>query len=385
MPRTVQDQKIQTRTQRLRLAARGNPYYRHLTDRVAIGYRRLKDRAGVWVVRERLADGTYKARALPGVADDILGANGGGILSFDQAVAAATTSDGAAIQDLPVADAMDQWADDKCKAIDSPKRIRDYTSSAARIGKAFSTVTVRTITAHQIKAWRDSYLDDTEGEDARRKRRATANRNLATLKAALNKATREHKILMDHKPWDAVEKFPKADAFGKRLIVLTEEEQAQLIAAAPATLGVFIELVFETGCRPGELQGATVGDVSRDKKAIQVDGKTGSRKVVLSPRAREIIGQLIDGANDKTRPLLVVDGKRWEDQPRIRAFRAAAKDAGLDPSTTLYAGRHTYITRKLTQGVPPTALAQQCGTSVAMIEQSYAHFLQGDFAEWFGG
>lgn len=49
--------------------------------------------------------------------------------------------------------------------------------------------------------------------------------------------------------------------------------------------------------------------------------------------------------------------------------------AGLDPEGTFYALRHSYISRAIEAGVPLTVLAENCGTSVRMIEKTYAKVL----------
>lgn len=54
--------------------------------------------------------------------------------------------------------------------------------------------------------------------------------------------------------------------------------------------------------------------------------------------------------------------------------RAVAME-GLDSESTFYALRHSYISRSIEAGMPLTVLAENCGTSVRMIEQTYAKVL----------
>ena len=49
--------------------------------------------------------------------------------------------------------------------------------------------------------------------------------------------------------------------------------------------------------------------------------------------------------------------------------------AGLDPEGTFYALRHSYISRAIEAGMPLNVLAENCGTSVRMIEKTYAKVL----------
>jgi integrase len=54
---------------------------------------------------------------------------------------------------------------------------------------------------------------------------------------------------------------------------------------------------------------------------------------------------------------------------------AALKASGLDKSGTFYALRHSYISRAIEGGVPLIIIAENCGTSFRMIENTYAKIL----------
>jgi hypothetical protein len=58
MARTVRDANLKTRTARLRLPIRTEPYWRGLEKGFALGYRR-RIRGGTWLGRRRQADGGY--------------------------------------------------------------------------------------------------------------------------------------------------------------------------------------------------------------------------------------------------------------------------------------------------------------------------------------
>src|SRR5690606_38891512 len=76
------------------------------------------------------------------------------------------------------------------------------------------------------------------------------------------------------------------------------------------------------------------------------------------------------------------DGKPWTKSLHDRRVEAAVKKAGLDPETTLYALRHSYISAALKRGTPTKAVAEHCGTSIAMIERHYAKYIPSDLAEY---
>jgi len=86
MARTVKDANLETRTARLRLAMRREPYWRSIDPGAHLGYYRGR-RGGSWVAR-LYQDGRYRKTALS-TADDTSDADGVAILSFAQAQAAA--------------------------------------------------------------------------------------------------------------------------------------------------------------------------------------------------------------------------------------------------------------------------------------------------------
>ena len=52
MPRKARDERLDTRTARLKLTPRREPYWRNIQEGRAIGYRRLTGgKAGTWVAR----------------------------------------------------------------------------------------------------------------------------------------------------------------------------------------------------------------------------------------------------------------------------------------------------------------------------------------------
>jgi integrase len=65
-------------------------------------------------------------------------------------------------------------------------------------------------------------------------------------------------------------------------------------------------------------------------------------------------------------------------------MKHALKKARLPADGSLYALRHTYVSRAIEGGVPLNIIADNCGTSVRMIEKTYAKILaenRRDFIE----
>ena len=135
------------------------------------------------------------------------------------------------------------------------------------------------LTAAGLRNWRDKIADqaprlrtkkgqaqkyreiDADDDEARRRRKATANRTLTILKAALNAAWREGKIESDA-AWRRVEPFEEADA--ARVRYLSIEECRRLINASQGEFRDLIRAALATGCRFGELAALQVRDFNRD-------------------------------------------------------------------------------------------------------------------------
>ena len=83
MARRVKDRNLDTRDARRKLSASGKPYWRAVGKGLHVGYRKGKT-SGVWVIRRYLGDRSYKIETIA-EADDILDADGEGILDFWQA------------------------------------------------------------------------------------------------------------------------------------------------------------------------------------------------------------------------------------------------------------------------------------------------------------
>jgi hypothetical protein len=87
MARTLQDAKLDTRAARLRLKKRREPYWRSLSEGLAVGYRK-GTKGGTWIARHYSTEHGRRFHAI-GTAEDITDADGTHILSFAQAQEAA--------------------------------------------------------------------------------------------------------------------------------------------------------------------------------------------------------------------------------------------------------------------------------------------------------
>lgn len=346
MARTSKDQPILTPTARKKLGPRDNAYFKRVTDLMSVGYRRSKVLPGSWTVRMTDANGKYSQHRLPGVADDIERPNGRDVLNFDQAVALARQKVNPApvnpeSKDLTVEAAIDMWVDKKVVAGTSGIAEGNLRSAAKAMAKFYERKHVKDLTVRDVERFRDNFLVGFP-HDRLRARRSTANRALANLKAALNFAA-DREMPDAPRPWAMAEKFSKAESFGKRVIVCTPDQEDALYRACPTAEAENLwRAGFLTGCRLGELMNADVGHLTH--RRLEVAGKTGQRKVVLSNKATEFFVQLAATTNDPNRPLFLDEhNERWRKNRLDTLLRKIIRNAeGIEPGTTFYSCRHTY-------------------------------------------
>jgi integrase len=128
--------------------------------------------------------------------------------------------------------------------------------------------------------------------------------------------------------------------------------------------------------RPSELLGLERRDLDLEAGVLNVRGtKTArSRRTVPVPlRARQALEELAPRID--TRLLSPGPGGAFYDLRnfRRREFEWAVDTAGLSESVTPYTLRHSGISWALSAGIPASDVARFGGTSVTMLERTYAH------------
>src|SRR5262249_55823582 len=93
--------------------------------------------------------------------------------------------------------------------------------------------------------------DDGNDPEAPRRRRATANRTLTVLKAALNHAHAAGKVMCPADAWTMVKPFREADKAKVRYLL--DDEIVRLVNACPPDFRELVTGALMTGCRYGEL------------------------------------------------------------------------------------------------------------------------------------
>ncbi len=220
-----------------------------------------------------------------------------------------------------------------------------------------------------------------EDADAKRARRATANRVLTVLKAALNLAFREGRAASDD-AWRKVQPFAKVDA--ARIRYLTDDECRRLLNACPADLRDLVAAALLTGCRYGELAALRAGDIDLTAGVLTVRAAKGGapRAVVLTEEARTLFGRLLTGKAARAVLLARADGDPWGKAHQSRPLRVACEAARIVPAASFHILRHTHASRLAMKGVPMGVIAAQLGhANLTMTTKHYAHLSPGYVAE----
>ncbi len=400
MARTVRNAKIDTRSARVKLTERREPYWTPISAGCAIGYRRGA-KGGTWVARFRGEDGKQHYEAL-GAADDARDADGLTVYSFPQAQETAREFFGRkarqlaghaapADSSLTVADALEAYFADR-EQRGSKGLAKDRAAARARILPELGAIELAKLTTKRIRDWqsalatapkltrvprvdksRKSPAVDLMDVDAVRARRATANRTLTVLKAALNHAFREGRVASDD-AWRKVKPFREADA--PVVHFLSDDECRRIVNACGGGFRNIVKGALLTGCRYGELTRMRAADFNDEVGTITVrESKSGKpRHVVLTDEGRALFAELTAGRTGRELVFVRDDGKAWGPSHQQRPLDAASARAKIEPAATFHILRHTYASALAMRGVPMGVIAAQLGHSdTRMTERHYAH------------
>ena len=360
-------------------------------------------KAGTWIARhyDPVAGRTYQAL---GSADDMMDADGAGTLTFAQAQDRAAVwfrdlarNAGAVELPMTVKDAMDTYLLDY-EARGGKALVALNTTVKAHVLPALGDKQVKALTAPAIKKWhhalataparlRSAATDtkpkgrklDASDTDGRRARRATANRILTVLKAALNHAFREGRVASDD-AWRKVAPFKSADAAKVRF--LTDDEATRLVNACPADLRRLVTAALLTGCRYGELTSLRPADVNLTAGVLTVradKSKSGKARIVyLSDEGKRFFETESAGKPSTVVLFRRADGDAWGKSQQFRPLREACTAAKIAPAVSFHILRHSYASRLAMAGVPMAVIAAQLGHSDSKLtETHYAHLAPG--------
>lgn len=391
MARTVRDHRLENRSKRDNLPRRSEPYWVLLSEGFHLGYYRGKS-VTKWVARHRPPGrtGGYNKTTL-GEADDNADADGVKVLDYRQAQDKAREwlrtieGAGAAKATYTVGDALDDYV----KAF----RGKDLVNTKRRIEQfvrpVLGHVRLTRLTAQQVRDFHNdrantpARLRTRKGEeqkfrplddaDAVRKRRATANRDLTVLKAALNRAFGDGKIATNA-AWKTIKPFEGVD--GARLRYLSDDEARRLVNSVGPEFRPIVQATLLTGARWGELRRSRVADLDLQAATVRLqETKAGkSRDCYLEAEGLALFAVQAAGKASKDLLFPGPDGKAWTDSTQIRRMVDACSNAKIDPAASFHDLRRTYGARLARAGVPMAVIAEALGHADERItRRHYAH------------
>jgi integrase len=379
--------RIDTKRGRDALPPQRDPHYTRLGQGRFLGYRKTPDGHQSWTARYRDDAGKQHYTSLGELTDTF---------GFDEARAAADAwfADRERGVDQRDVDGKAYTVEAACRAYVEDRRRQKGEGAANDAHRRFERTVyggggsagdrhkphpiagkpLAKVRRRMISDWRDDLV-------AGGLSKASTNRTMTALKAALNLAVRDRRVGADLAiEWGGVQAFKGASK--RRDLYLDREQRAALVDAATGAVRDLIEAAALTGARPGELVAARRSAFDERTQSLSLSGKTGARVVPLAPAAVALFARLSKGKLPSAYLLTRDDGKPWSHSDWDELVREAAANARvgegdyakpLPAGVCLYTLRHSWITAALLGGISPLEVARMVGTSLTMIDRNYGH------------
>jgi len=370
------------------LKSRREPYWQRLQAGRFLGYRpSTREGAGTWIARAYDENSRkYRLKSL-GDFGDRTPSERFAIAKREAEEFASTVESGGHMRDAAetVADACRNYAKVNLEA---EGRFKRYVYS-----DALAPVKLARLRRHHLLEWRNRLEKrpalvsrNKEGEQRTRERSpASVNRDMAMLRAALNKVLAPGAPGTDAAWQEALRPIRNADR--QRTLYLDREQRRKLLECVSAEAEAFVRALCLLPLRPGAVAALNAGDFDRRTRELTI-GKDKSgrpRRILLPP---EVAALFADQAKNKlpAAPLFArANGKAWDRNSWKAPIAEAAVAARLPSGATAYTLRHSTITDLVVAGVPLLTVAQISDTSAEMIERHYGHLVQEHVTEALAG
>jgi integrase len=403
--RTVTSKELGSRTARRAIPV-GTVAWVPLSQGRALGYRK-GSRGGVWLARYKI-EGFRKEEKLA-LADDILDAEGARVLDFARAqekarswfLSATTLATGEHVS-LRGGYTVTRCCLDYLHHLErrgAPDyRHAKYDLDAYAIPK-LGTLQVAKLTRPKLEQWRadiaasprrTSKKQDqkeephVQTEEDLRRRRATANRIMRRLRAALNLALEEGRISANPMAWK-VPPFENVEV--ARAVFLGENEQRSFVKACvrESDFQHLVRAGLYTGARYGELARLSVGDFNVSAATLFIaKSKAGrQRYVYLDVEATRFFREVCSNRDHSETMLVRKTGEPWKKDNQKKPMRRSCKLGGIK-RFGFHQLRHSAASRWITMGVSLKVVAEQLGhVDTKMVERYYGHLASGHIAQTF--
>jgi len=374
---------ITTVAGRATLKPRHEPYWHMVATGTYLGFRKMTpDSVGKWIAYYRDAETGKKTKCSLGDFIELPAAQ-----RFTAAQAAATEkfrhlAMGGSSEVVTVAGACKsyvQWLREHkgdAQADDAQARFRRWVDDTdlgrTELGK---------LRQAKVEKWRAGLKktavkvnrDNRETPVLRERSPSSVNRDMTSLRAALNHALKRRLVQTDVEWREALR--PTKNADGRREVYLDRKQRRELIEQAPVDVAVLLRGLALLPLRPGALAALTVASFDKGLSILRIgkDKAGGDRRITLPPTTAAFVAAQTKGKTPAAPLFARADGEFWTKDAWKKPIKAAAAAAGLPDTTTAYALRHSNITDLVTGGLDLLTVAQLAGTSVSMIEKHYGH------------
>lgn len=373
-----------------RLPPRRDPYWQRIEAGTYLGFRKMSaTAAGTWIARFRdAADGKQHHTSLGEFADRPQHER------FDAAKRAAEAwfkhmGLGGKNEAATVERACAHYVE-HLRAAGRESTAKDAEGRFARwiVGSKFGGIDLQRLRAADVQAWRTSLArtgampQDKSKPSARPRAASSLNRDMSTLRAALNLALEDGRVSSDT-AWK-VKLRPVEGADGRRDVYLDIEQRRALIEHAAPDLATFLRALSLVPLRPGAMAALTVAnfDARLATLTIGADKAGRDRRITLPKSTASLFAAQTRGKLPAAPLFARADGKPWGKDSWKYPFKDAVRAAGLPDAATAYALRHSAITDLIAlHRLDTLTVAQLSGTSLQMIEKHYGHLLRDHAAK----
>lgn len=389
--------KLDSRTARLKLPPRHAAYWTLISPACSLGYRRgPASKGGAWLAKYSPAD-ARRVQTRLAAADDCMAADGVLCLDFLQARKKA-------LEWFPIAVQMATGQLPRSRGYTIGDACRDYLELLEGRSKSYQVThyminanivpligqrLVEKLTRSQIEQWHKVLAItarrkprgglDADCEEALRRRRDTANRNLVVLKAALNHCLAEGRAACTDMAWKLVTPFKGVG--NARTRFLSDLEARALVSACPPDFRLIVQAALFSGARYSEIAAFRVEDFDELSGTLLIaQSKSGrARRVYVDVEAHTFFRTVCRGRRGNEM-MFLRDGAPWQKDSAQGLMEIAAKAAGIAP-TTFHELRHTAASRWARLGLNLQEIAAQLGHADIRMTQRYAHLCQQSLAD----
>lgn len=241
---------------------------------------------------------------------------------------------------------------------------------------AIATIKLDKLRRHHLLKWRSDLTEKPVSDGPTKSHRrslSSVNRDMAALRAALNKVLAAG-VPNTEGDWQGA-LTPTKNADGRRSLYLSREQRRGLLQCADEEIGHFITALCLLPVRPGAMAGLRVADFDARTSELSIgkDKNGVPRRIQIPSQAAGLFAA--QSANKlPAAPLFMRNnGTPWNKESWKKPIKRAVVAAGLPAEATAYTLRHSTITDLVREGLPLLTIAQISGTSAEMIERHYGH------------